>query len=201
VYTEAQAARGMTSYGQSCGGCHSLTAEGRAPLVGDPFWKSFAQKSVGDLLTFVSKYMPNGSPGSLSAAVYQDIVAFILKSNGFPAGAAELTAAGVGDVEIVPKDGNSELPANALAHVVGCLAKSGGDWVLTNATSPERAEHVDGDDATRPLGKRTMSLKFVITRLDGMVGSRVVVNGMLIGAGGTDGINVTEVSRVAAKCP
>src|SRR5690242_16567358 len=85
VYTEAQAIRGMTSYGQSCGGCHALTPEGRAPLVGDAFWKSFAQKSVGELLSFVSKYMPNGAPGSLSAAAYQDIVAFVLKSNGFPA--------------------------------------------------------------------------------------------------------------------
>ena len=46
-----------------------------------------------------------------------------------------------------------------------------------------------------------MPLKFVITRLDSMVGSRVALNGMLIGAGGADGINVTEVSRVAVKCP
>ncbi|HYK63197.1 MAG TPA: hypothetical protein VEV85_27420, partial [Bryobacteraceae bacterium] len=47
VYTEAQATRGMMAFGQSCAGCHALAAEGRAPLVGDPFWKSFAQKNVG----------------------------------------------------------------------------------------------------------------------------------------------------------
>ena len=90
VYTEAQAARGVTAFGQSCAGCHALAAEGKAPLVGDPFWKSFAQKSVGDLLEFVSANMPNGSPRSLSESTYRDIVALMLKSNGFPAGTTEL---------------------------------------------------------------------------------------------------------------
>jgi hypothetical protein len=46
-----------------------------------------------------------------------------------------------------------------------------------------------------------MPLKFVLTKLDSLVGSRVVVNGLLIGAGGVDGINVTTVKRVAEKCP
>jgi hypothetical protein len=40
-----------------------------------------------------------------------------------------------------------------------------------------------------------------VTRLDPLVGSRVVVSGLLIGAGGLDGINVTAVNRVAPKCP
>jgi len=34
-----------------------------------------------------------------------------------------------------------------------------------------------------------------------LVGSRVAVSGLLIGAGGADGINVTGVTRVAPKCP
>ena len=203
VYTEAQAARGMTAFGQSCAGCHALAAEGKAPLVGEPFWKSFAQKTVGDLLEFVSTNMPNGNPGSLSESTYGDIVALMLKSNGFPAGNAELRRDNVADVQIVPKDGGTELPANALARVVGCLARSGADWVVTNATTPERAESAatGGEDATRPLGSRTIPLKFVLTHLDPLAGSRVAVSGLLIGAGGVDGINVTTVSRVAQKCP
>ena len=94
-------------------------------------------------------------------------------------------------------------PANALARVVGCLTKSGADWVVTSATTPERAERAapGGDDATRPLGSRTMPLKFVLTRLDALVGSRVAVSGLLIGDDGADGINVTAVNRVAQKCP
>src|SRR5215469_14627110 len=50
VYTEAQASRAAMAFAQSCAGCHVLAAEGKAPLVGDSFWKSFAQKTVGDLL-------------------------------------------------------------------------------------------------------------------------------------------------------
>jgi hypothetical protein len=45
-----------------------------------------------------------------------------------------------------------------------------------------------------------MPLKYVVTRLDSLAGSRVLVNGLLIGAGGADGINVTTVNRVAEKC-
>ena len=203
VYTEAQAARGAPAFGQSCAGCHALGPEGRAPLVGDPFWKSFAQKSVADLLEFVSVNMPNGTPGSLSQSTYADIVALMLKSNGFPAGTTELGRNTIAGVQIVPKDGSTELPDNALVRVIGCLARSGADWVITNATTPDRAERVasSSDDATMPLGSRTMPLKFVVTKLDSLAGSRVAVSGLLIGAGGVDGINVTAVSRVAPKCP
>jgi mono/diheme cytochrome c family protein len=202
VYTEAQAARGVGAFGQSCAGCHALTAEGKAPLVGDAFWKSFAQKTVGDLLEFVSANMPNGSPHSLSESTYGDVVALMLKSNGFPAGTNELRLDTIANVQIVQKDGRTELPSNALGRVVGCLARSGADWVVTRATTPERAEQATGgDDATRPLGSRTIPLKFVVTRLDPLTGSRVVVNGLLIGANGADGINVTTVTRVAEKCP
>jgi mono/diheme cytochrome c family protein len=203
VYTEAQAARGVTPFGQSCAGCHALAAVGKAPLVGDAFWKSFAQKSVGDLLEFVSANMPNGSPGSLNESTYREIVALMLKSNGFPAGTTELQRDAVANVQIVQKDGRTELPSDALARVVGCLARSGADWVVTKATAPERAENVapGGADATRPLGNRTITLKFVVTRLDSLSGSRVAVTGLLIGAGGVDGINVTAVNRVAQSCP
>jgi mono/diheme cytochrome c family protein len=203
VYSQAQADRGMTAFGQSCAGCHALAAEGKAPLVGDPFWKSFSQKSVGELLEFVSAYMPNGAPGSLNAGTYADIIALMLRSNGFPAGMTELEPGAVADVRIVPKDGSAELPANALARVIGCLANNGAGWVVTSATDPERAERASApaEDATRPLGSRTMPLKFVVTKLDSLIGSRVAVTGLLMGAGGIDGINVTTVSRIAPKCP
>jgi mono/diheme cytochrome c family protein len=203
VYTEAQASRGTMAFGQSCAGCHALAAEGKSPLAGEAFWKSFSQKNVGELLEFVSAYMPNGAPGSLSEPTYNEIVAVILKSNGFPAGNTELGRSTVADAQIVPKDGSAELPANALARVVGCLVRSGADWAITSATTPERAERVapGGEDAARPLGSGKIPLKFVLTKLDAMVGSRVVVSGLLIGAGGVDGINVTTVKRVAEKCP
>jgi hypothetical protein len=75
--------------------------------------------------------------------------------------------------------------------------------VLTNATPPVRVDRagIGPDDSTRPLGTRTTSLKFVLTRLDSFVGQRMSATGLLIGAGGADGLNVTSVNRVAETCP
>jgi cytochrome c5 len=203
VYTEAQAVRATTAFNQSCANCHSLSPQGNRSLSGDKFWEGFTQKTVADLLSYVKTNMPNGNGGSLSATTYNDLVALILKSNNFPPGPTELAPETVSTVQIIPKDGPGELPSNVLARVVGCLAKSGSDWVLTNATPPVRVERagVGPDDATRPLGSRTTTLKFVLTRLDSFVGQRMSATGLLIGAGGSDGLNVTSVNRVAEACP
>lgn len=204
VYTDVQAERGRAVFGQSCSTCHTLASSGRGPLVGEPFWTSFTQKTVGQLLTYVATSMPNGAPGSLPQSSYNDIVAAILESNGLPSGSDELAPGLVDDVHIVPKDGPGELPAGALVRVVGCLApRSGSDWTVTNATAPERIDSSGPgpDDAVRPLGERTMPLKFALVRLDGFVGQRVSASGLLIGPGGKDGLNVMAVTPVAESCP
>jgi mono/diheme cytochrome c family protein len=203
VYTEAQATRATGIFGASCAGCHTLTPDGNRPLSGETFWQSNTQKSVAELLGYVSKNMPNGNGGSLSPESYNDLVALILKSNGFPAGQSELTPASIAGVQIISKDGPGELPANTLVRVVGCLAKNGNDWTLTSATAPVRTDKTAAtpEDATVALGTRTVALKFVLTKLDAMVGKRMSVSGMLIGAGGVDGINVAVVNRVSDTCP
>ena len=206
VYTEAQAARATPIFGQSCANCHTLAPDGSGnrPLTGDKFWQRNTQKTVGDLLTFVKTNMPNGAnAGTLPASTYNDLVALILKSNGFPAGTTEVAPENVADVQIIPKDGPGELPTNTLVKVVGCLARNGSDWLLTSASAPVRIERtgVIPEDATRALGVGTMTLKFVLTRLDAFVGQRMSVSGLLIGPGGADGVNVTTVNRVAEMCP
>jgi len=203
VYTDAQAARGTAAFGQSCSNCHTLAPQGKGPLTGDKFWEGFAQRTVGDLLTFVRTNMPNGNGGSLPASTYNDLVAIILKSNGFPGGMVELAPETIAGVQIIAKDGPGELPANSLVRVVGCLARNGNDWVLASATVPQRADRigVGPEDASRALGDRTLTLKFVLTRLDSFAGQRMSVTGMLIGAGGANGINVTTVDRVGGTCP
>src|SRR5678816_262501 len=203
VYTEAQATRATGVFGATCAGCHTLTSDGNRPLSGESFWQSNTQKSVAELLGYVSKNMPNGNGGSLAQETYNDLVALILKSNGFPAGATELTPTSIAGVQIVSKDGPGELPANTLVRVVGCLVKSGNEWTLTNATAPARTDKTAAtpDDATVALGTRTIALKFVLTKLDSFVGQRMSVSGMLIGAGGADGLNVAVVNRVAATRP
>jgi len=204
AYTEAQAARAMTAFSASCANCHTLDAQGNRPLSGQGFLDRNTQKTVGELLAYVSKNMPNGvNAGTLPAATYNDLVALILKSNGFPAGNTEVTPEAVAKVQIIPRDGPGELPAGALVRVVGCLTKGAADWVLTNATAPERVEKagVGPEDAGRPLGDRSIALKFLLTRIDSFAGQRMSASGLLIGPGGRDGLNVTTVNRVAETCP
>jgi mono/diheme cytochrome c family protein len=204
VFTDAQADRAAAIFSQNCERCHTLSAQGTRPLSGEKFWEGYTQKTVGDLLNFVKTNMPNGQGGSLPAPTYNDLVALILKSNGFPAGKSEVTPESVANVQIIPKDGPGELPTNTLVRIVGCLApKSGSDWTLTSATVPLRIEKTGAvpEDATRPLGDRTITLKFVLNRLDSFVGQRMSVTGILIGAGGVNGVNVATVNRVAEACP
>jgi len=203
AYTEAQAARAIGAFSANCAECHTLGGQGDGQLVGTPFWEGYSQRTVGDLLTYVRTSMPNGAEGTLPASTYNDLVALILKSNGLPAGSTELGPDTAGHLRIIPKDGSAELPANTLARVVGCLTRSGSDWVLTNATAPERIDKagVGEQDATRPLGTGSVTLKFVLNRLDSYVGQRMSASGILIGTGGADGLNVSNVSRVAPACP
>jgi hypothetical protein len=202
AYTNAQAERAQATFDSVCSRCHILTGDGKGALTGDAFWRGFTQKTVADLLTYVKTNMPNGNGGSLAPSTYNDLVALILKSNGFPAGDVDVSPDSVVGIQIIPKTGGGELPANVLARVVGCLTKSGSDWVLTRATAPERIDKsvADPADATRPLGNRSITLKFVLTRLDPWVGQRLSVSGILMGTGGADGINVTTVNRVADSC-
>jgi hypothetical protein len=214
AYTDTQAERGRTAYEASCARCHTLSplpettqpaAGNGGSVTGEKFWRMFQQRSVGDLLAYLKKFMPNGAQaGTLPAATYNDLVALILQANGFPSGAAEVSPeAGIADIQIIPKDGPGELPTNVLVRVVGCLARDGTDWVLNQATAPQRIESVGTgpNDATLPLGDRSYPLKFVLTRLDRFNGQRMSVSGLLIGRGGINGINVSQVSAVAAVCP
>ena len=203
IYTDAQAERATQVFSQSCSRCHTLAAQGDSPLSGEKFWEGFTQKTVEDLLTYVRTNMPNGNGGSLPVSTYNDLVALILKSNGFPAGAVELAPETVAGVQIIPENGPGELPANTLVRVIGCLGRDRNEWVLTSATAPQRVERigVGADDATRPLGDRTTTLRFVLMALDSLVGQRVSVSGLLMGAGGADGINVSTVDRVRDTCP
>jgi S-disulfanyl-L-cysteine oxidoreductase SoxD len=93
VYSAPQAARGADSFVQNCALCHgaSLGGVGEAPaLLGAQFITDFNGLTVGDLFERIRTTMPLNNPGGLSRDQYADILAFLLKSNGFPAGPREL---------------------------------------------------------------------------------------------------------------
>jgi len=93
VYTDAQADRGATGFTGHCASCHgaNLGGTGEAPaLAGPQFLSDFDSLSLGDLFDRIRTTMPQDNPSSLTRDAYADILAFLLKSNGLPAGAKEL---------------------------------------------------------------------------------------------------------------
>jgi mono/diheme cytochrome c family protein len=85
VYTEEQAARGDTEHQNNCSACH-----GAEKYSGDAFTKNWIGRTVFDLFDQIKTTMPDDNPGGLSAQQYKDVVAYILKTNGIPAGTDSL---------------------------------------------------------------------------------------------------------------
>ena len=93
VYTLEQAQRGAAAYARACAECHGATLtndEGAAPLAGRAFIDAWKPYSAGDLFERMRKTMPTAAPGSLGAREYVDILAQILRANGYPAGNTEM---------------------------------------------------------------------------------------------------------------
>lgn len=98
VYSPAQAARGEAIFAERCAKCHGGRLEGNAAvaLTGPGFrarWEDGAH-TLDDLFYIVRTLMPNDAPGSLQRTEYADVVAYILRVNGYPAGEAELPIKG-----------------------------------------------------------------------------------------------------------
>jgi S-disulfanyl-L-cysteine oxidoreductase SoxD len=207
VFSEAQAERGQALFVDNCSECHGLELQGgdHKPLKGDRFWTDWQETTVDYLLRRISRNMPYSDDGSLAGTlgmpVYLDIVAHILKTNGFPAGTSDLTAESSVGVQIVKKGGPSELPSNAFVHVVGCLEKGPGvDWTLANGSRPARVLEGQPPDGRKPLGDRRYPLKHVSPAPDHEIGHRVSINATLIGDGGREGLNVTQLVSIDAVC-
>ena len=87
VYSAEQATRGRDTYAGMCRSCH--TAESH---TGVTFHKTWDGRRVSELFGYISTKMPKNEPGSLAPEDYADVLAYLLKLNQMPAGAAELPA-------------------------------------------------------------------------------------------------------------
>lgn len=95
VFTDAQAARGQQAYGRACAQCHAddLLGGGNAPaLAGDAFLGRFDGATADEVVLVIRQTMPQEAPDSLGTDAYVDIVSYLFKANGSPAGSAELAA-------------------------------------------------------------------------------------------------------------
>ena len=91
-YSSDQADRGEDRYERACIECHGDDLRGGlnggAPLRGVNFEQKYANGAPASaLFLYTSTLMPPNSPGRYSPSTYADLVAYILKRNGFRAGA------------------------------------------------------------------------------------------------------------------
>jgi mono/diheme cytochrome c family protein len=80
-YTPEQAARGEKTYRARCTRCHAPTA-----YTGEEFTRVWEARTAFELFDLLSTTMPDDAPGALKPEEYVDVVAYIFRLNGLPAG-------------------------------------------------------------------------------------------------------------------
>jgi S-disulfanyl-L-cysteine oxidoreductase SoxD len=94
VYTVEQARRGEALYQRYCDSCHGadMTGGEQAPgLAGPEFMSNWNGTRLDQLFLRVFRDMPQNSPGVLSSANAVDVIAEMLRQNGYPPGRDELS--------------------------------------------------------------------------------------------------------------
>jgi mono/diheme cytochrome c family protein len=92
VYSDGQATRGAALYGERCAACHGQQLQGAQgpPLAGGLFVSHRQGETVETLRTKVRNTMPLDAPGTLTPQQTADVIAYMLKQNGYPSGRTEL---------------------------------------------------------------------------------------------------------------
>lgn len=88
-YTRQQSEQGRAAYLAGCAMCHGPNlSDGPLgkPLKGPEFMRKYGGHSVRDLYEIMRTTMPSSKPGSLDAATYAALTAFILQENAIVAG-------------------------------------------------------------------------------------------------------------------
>ena len=94
VFTLAQAAAGQDLYPSTCPRCHGRDLYGDGfetpALIGIDFQRRWADGTLSDLFEFVSTNMPKSNPGVFDDQTYLDLIAYILRINGYNVGKDKL---------------------------------------------------------------------------------------------------------------
>ena len=95
VYSDAQSKRGEELSKTTCVSCHGneLAGSDLAPaLQGDDFKGVWTGRTAAELFDKIQTTMPADKVGTLKPPQSADLVAYILKANGYPAGDAEMAS-------------------------------------------------------------------------------------------------------------
>jgi cytochrome c553 len=118
TYSAAQATRGQATYESECRACHGAALEGglAPPLAGVAFLRVWDKRPLIDLVDKIEHTMPATAPGTLSRVQATDLVAHLLKANGFAAGTRDLGGdAALKQVMLIAPPGATIAPAPAIA--------------------------------------------------------------------------------------
>jgi quinoprotein glucose dehydrogenase len=210
IYTAAQAERGKAAYSKHCSRCHGDDLAGRRdyPLSGERFFDRWEAHTLEHLFVLIRDSMPPDGINTVNSGDKRDIVAYVLQQNGFPAGTRELSQDGatLAALEIERKSGPAAAKTGSLVHVTGCLTlQDERDWILTNATEPEKTALPTPGTAARPQarqasGTRQVGLLNVFPSPDAHRGHTMHATGFLMKKGDGDAINVVSLDMVAANC-
>lgn len=92
-YTFVQSQNGERVYGTYCASCHGVDLRGpQAPLIGPAFLSLGHDRgmTMGTFFDFLVRDTPANSMASLPNRDYVEIMAYILRKNGYPAGTTPL---------------------------------------------------------------------------------------------------------------
>jgi hypothetical protein len=178
-------------------------------LRGAAFNEEFQGESLKTLFTIIKKTMPRDAPSSLSDETYLDIVAYVLKMNGYPEGPATLTTASLENIQVVAQPGADEIANYSMVRVIGCMtAGAGSSWTLTRATNPVKTRNPDASPIAElsrfrstPLGNGTFGLVDTATlKPDSMKAHKVEAKGFLMRQSGGDSLSLTSLQSVSEDC-
>lgn len=210
VYSEAQAARGQKAYTAECSRCHGEDYRGSGNVImGDKFMQQWREDNLHSMYNILRNTMPRNAPRSLSEAQYLDIIAYMLKLNGFPAGPKELATAESADILLTGKEGPQAVPDFAMVTVTGCLTSIAGDaGSVTMATEPVRSrqpEKSTAEDFAGALLKTPGAKKFTLMGVaynsaGAVPGHRGEFKGFLIRLPEGDKLNITSMQTSPAAC-
>lgn len=211
VYSEVQATRGAASFDTSCSGCHrpDLGGANGPALRGERFARIFAGKDLKTLYTKIATTMPRGAAASLGDAVYLDIVAYILRENGFPAGDGELATEALSGVQVLPGKPKPPPPVGDFSYVevVGCLTPGPDNtWLLSSASEPvglavtgSTTRQTEVTD--RPLGTQVFRLLDAMAyNPESLQGRKMYVKGLLIKLPGEQRMTISALETIAPSC-
>jgi hypothetical protein len=193
-----------------CARCHGddHRASGNV-IVGTKFMQQWREDNLHNMYTILRNTMPRNAPRSLSEGMYLDIMAYMLKLNGFPAGQRDLASGEVADILLVGKEGPAAVPDFALVSITGCLGPITGDTSFVSAsTEPVRTrqpQKSQGDEMAaafaKSAGTRKLSLMGVAYNSEGAEPSHLVeVKGFLIRLPEGDKLNVTSMQTTKTAC-